>query len=493
MIKGASNSPSRASAAEDIKKVKDDAKNEEISQEPVITSGESSSDSFTNSNPLGFGSDDETPIVSSSGNAGDVEPTRAAAELEAPSPFSADNAEPVVDSDNATNEVVANSLQTIGGTATDIPENGKEAQDPSDDSVSVPTPISITPDERQAFIDAITNRENTPVDPVDDVPAENVPNTITETEPVVLPEPIEVKPAPVNFDENYYLSQNPDVAEAVASGDFVNGQQHFDEYGRYEARDPNEEFDTSYYLETYPDVADAGVNPLQHYQINGAVEGRRPNGNTGIEYEADEQAAADAAEANEEIINDQLTVIASQFGVEITGGGASSEVLTEVIQTLDGLPQHIIDAYLQSGSTVRLENGDLSETEGGAADGREAGSLPGFALVGGENGTTVVSEYGIENDNTHGSEDLLLHEFAHVLDTLGGNDTSANDFSNSTEFQALIADTEVDALIDSRLATGTFHNETASENFAELFAIYYSGVEVPDSVKNYFDSLVFVA
>jgi hypothetical protein len=33
------------------------------------------------------------------------------------------------------------------------------------------------------------------------------------------------------FDENFYLTQNPDVARAVASGQFKNGLEHFNIYG----------------------------------------------------------------------------------------------------------------------------------------------------------------------------------------------------------------------------------------------------------------------
>ena len=78
-------------------------------------------------------------------------------------------------------------------------------------------------------------------------------------------------PNPV-FDTSYYLEQNPDVAEAG-----VNSLQHYFEFGFQEGRNPSITFDTDYYLEQNPDVAAAGVNPLQHYLEDGRSEGRGSN------------------------------------------------------------------------------------------------------------------------------------------------------------------------------------------------------------------------
>lgn len=39
----------------------------------------------------------------------------------------------------------------------------------------------------------------------------------------------------------------------------------------------NELFDENWYLDAYPDVASAGVDPLQHFVLHGAAEGRDPN------------------------------------------------------------------------------------------------------------------------------------------------------------------------------------------------------------------------
>jgi len=81
----------------------------------------------------------------------------------------------------------------------------------------------------------------------------------------------------IAFDEQFYLSQNPDVAAAVSRGIFTSGAQHFEQFGRFEARDPSAFFDTSFYLSQYPDVAAAGVNPFDHFLTFGAAEGRFTN------------------------------------------------------------------------------------------------------------------------------------------------------------------------------------------------------------------------
>ncbi|WP_427025560.1 beta strand repeat-containing protein [Aureimonas ureilytica] len=101
----------------------------------------------------------------------------------------------------------------------------------------------------------------------------------------------------IAFDEAFYLSQNPDVAAAVSRGIFTSGAQHFEEFGRFEARDPNAFFDTSYYLGRYPDVAQAGVNPLTHFLNFGAVEERFANANAAGQFDTDGNGSANEFDA----------------------------------------------------------------------------------------------------------------------------------------------------------------------------------------------------
>jgi hypothetical protein len=59
------------------------------------------------------------------------------------------------------------------------------------------------------------------------------------------------------FDEHYYLATNPDVAAAVAKGEFATGYDHYIEFGQYEGRSPSPYWDESWYLQENPDVAAA--------------------------------------------------------------------------------------------------------------------------------------------------------------------------------------------------------------------------------------------
>lgn len=70
------------------------------------------------------------------------------------------------------------------------------------------------------------------------------------------------------FNAEWYLKQNPDVAQAG-----VDPFLHYMTHGWREGRDPHPEFDTSFYLEANPDVAAAGENPLVHYCLVGRRKG----------------------------------------------------------------------------------------------------------------------------------------------------------------------------------------------------------------------------
>ncbi len=71
------------------------------------------------------------------------------------------------------------------------------------------------------------------------------------------------------FDVAYYLNQNPDVAE-----NGVDPIEHFCVQGWRERRDPNREFSTGYYLDANPDVENSGINPFWHFLVAGKSEGR---------------------------------------------------------------------------------------------------------------------------------------------------------------------------------------------------------------------------
>ncbi len=75
------------------------------------------------------------------------------------------------------------------------------------------------------------------------------------------------------FDQQFYLNQNPDVANAVAAGSFDTAFDHFVKHGQFERRNPSAFFDTSFYLQQNPDVAAAvatgNVSAIEHFVLNG--------------------------------------------------------------------------------------------------------------------------------------------------------------------------------------------------------------------------------
>ncbi len=78
------------------------------------------------------------------------------------------------------------------------------------------------------------------------------------------------------FDSEWYLQRNPDVA--------INGEDpvlHYLLYGAREGRAPGPLFDGSAYLKANPDVASAELNPLLHYICKGRSENRRIAGGEG--------------------------------------------------------------------------------------------------------------------------------------------------------------------------------------------------------------------
>jgi len=66
------------------------------------------------------------------------------------------------------------------------------------------------------------------------------------------------------FDKSWYLSQYPDVAESK-----MNPIQHYVLHGALEGRMPGPNFDTQRYVEKHPSLLSEHLNPLVHYIKNG--------------------------------------------------------------------------------------------------------------------------------------------------------------------------------------------------------------------------------
>jgi glycosyltransferase involved in cell wall biosynthesis/regulator of replication initiation timing len=84
------------------------------------------------------------------------------------------------------------------------------------------------------------------------------------------------------FDGDYYLARNPDVA---SSG--TDPLRHFFVFGAYEGRNPHPLFNLHYYASRNPDVARSSMNPLVHYLKRGASEGHNPHPDFDTSYYLD--------------------------------------------------------------------------------------------------------------------------------------------------------------------------------------------------------------
>ncbi|KTQ95616.1 hypothetical protein NS226_10745 [Aureimonas ureilytica] len=192
------------------------------------------------------------------------------------------------------------------------------------------------------------------------------------------------------FDAQYYLQQNPDVAAAVSRG-LITAQQHYEQFGRFESRNPNAYFNTAYYLGQYPDVAAAGVNPLTHFLTFGAIEGRFEN-------------------------------LTAQNAIDTDGNGFANEF--NATAYLSANPD--VAAAVQSGA---LKSAFQHFIEFGQFEGRTA------TLA---NGTTVTGPLG----NAGSSANLVLTTGVDNLTGTSGNDTFIADNSGaSTTLQLNATDT----------------------------------------------------
>jgi len=71
------------------------------------------------------------------------------------------------------------------------------------------------------------------------------------------------------FDAEWYANRYPDV---VREG--IDPVEHYLLHGASEGRNPSSAFDTLFYLKNNPDVAKSGMNPLLHFIWHGRTEGR---------------------------------------------------------------------------------------------------------------------------------------------------------------------------------------------------------------------------
>ena len=100
---------------------------------------------------------------------------------------------------------------------------------------------------------------------------------------------LQIALAAAEFDEDGYLSENPDVAKAVSRGEVDSAHMHYIGFGYFEGRrGGGPAVDAQWYLNKYPDVAaavkDGRVKSAEaHFLSIGGGEGRCP----AEDYEAD--------------------------------------------------------------------------------------------------------------------------------------------------------------------------------------------------------------
>jgi hypothetical protein len=86
----------------------------------------------------------------------------------------------------------------------------------------------------------------------------------------------------IHVDEEWYLTQNPDVAQAISEGKVPSAREHFLSDGYFEGRVPFPIIvDEVWYLEQNPGVAEFIArgdldSAQQHFEEHGYREGRRP-------------------------------------------------------------------------------------------------------------------------------------------------------------------------------------------------------------------------
>ena len=86
----------------------------------------------------------------------------------------------------------------------------------------------------------------------------------------------------VEVDEAFYLSRNPDVADAVRKGTIRSAQEHFTDHGYFEGRLPYRiEVNEGWYREHHSDVATTIISgeygsAQDHFDGPGYSEGRQP-------------------------------------------------------------------------------------------------------------------------------------------------------------------------------------------------------------------------
>jgi hypothetical protein len=184
------------------------------------------------------------------------------------------------------------------------------------------------------------------------------PGYVSDVTPLPSPPP----GSPLNdpsqqFNAEAYLAANPDVAAAVQQRIYPNALAHYEQYGRFEGRNPSggapnpsQQFNEQAYLAANPDVAEAvqqGVyrTALDHFIQYGSSEGRDPTGGTaGAGAGAGSGTATTApstgggAGTSGAGASGQYYFMPGQQGQVVSGGQTFND---QIMQTAEGVGQPI--------------------------------------------------------------------------------------------------------------------------------------------------------
>lgn len=227
------------------------------------------------------------------------------------------------------------------------------------------------------------------------------------------------------FDEQWYLSNNPDVAAAVEAGAFT-AEQHFEFFGKAEGRSPSPAFDPNYYLSQNEDVAYAVsfglTTAYDHFVTIGHTEGRSasPYFNEADYLESNPDVAA-AVEAGAFSAYEHFQMYGLAEGRSSLASFNSDYYL---LQNPD------VAEAVEAGQTTALQHFLYHGI-------REERSINPVILIGAYLASNADVKAAVEAGQTTAWEHLLTHGILEGRDL--GNGVSAAHFANDPVYQEAVA------------------------------------------------------
>ena len=281
------------------------------------------------------------------------------------------------------------------------------------------------------------------------------------------------------FDEQEYLRQNPDVAEAVRAGTIPSGKAHFDAFGKIEGRDEPTEGGTELQLQRikpdeekeFLDKTDYTVDPRQ-FDVTAAraniAQARDPVKTGEADFTAQERfnlvAQQDMTAARQEDISDTIT---GQQDIVSTDATVQGQLAKLMAQFEDGK----IPAF--AAGAIRTAEQRL------AARGMGASSMAGAAIVqAAMEASTPIAAADAEtyrrmqelNLNNRQQAEVLNAQMALELDLVNlNNDQQARVTNSTNRVQSLFTD-------QSAVNTARQFNATNEQQNDQFFATMFNDV-----------------